>query len=109
MMTYLFRTLVVAATVCAAAAQPIPKLKSISHEYVQRGSRLEVTILGENLNATEFLVSGESGVQFKLPPAAESVIGVEASAGGITAVEKSDQYKLVDIDVVVGTSERGAS
>jgi hypothetical protein len=42
MMKQLLRTLAMAATACAAAAQPIPKLKSISQEYIQRGSTVEV-------------------------------------------------------------------
>ena len=73
MMKQFFGALSVAATVCAVAAQPIPKLKSISQEYVQRGSTIEVTLTGENLGDTKFLVSGEPGVNLKLPAPAESV------------------------------------
>jgi len=107
-MKEILRTLAIAATACAAAAQPIPKLKAISQEYFQRGSTIEVTITGENLANTKFLVAGEPGMQFKLPAPTEPVIGVESSGGGITAVSKGDPNKLVATLDVNGTAALGA-
>jgi hypothetical protein len=93
-MTRILCTLL-AASVCGAAAQPIPKLKSISREYIQRGSNVEVTIVGENLAEAKFLISGEPGVQVKLPPPAQSAIAIESTGGGVAVVSKSDSGKIV--------------
>jgi hypothetical protein len=108
MMKQLLRTLAVVGTACAAAAQPIPKLTSISQEYIQRGSIVQVTIVGENLANTKFLVSGAAGLEFKLPPASDAAIGIEASGGGISAISKSDPNKIVATLDVSGASALGA-
>jgi hypothetical protein len=92
-MTKILCTLL-AASVCGVAAQPVPKLKSISREYVQRGSNIEVTIVGENLADAKFLISGEPGVQVKLPPPAQSAVTIESSGGGVAVVTKNDAGKL---------------
>ena len=108
MMKQVFRTLLIVGTACAAAAQPVPKLKSISQEYFQRGSTIEVTITGENLADAKFLIAGDPGAQFKLPAAGDPAIGVEASGGGITAIGKSDPNKIVATLDVNGTASLGA-
>lgn len=107
-MKEILRTLVMLGTACAAAAQPIPKLKSISQEYVQRGATVEITLTGENLADAKFLVAGEPGVEFKLPAATQPAVGVEASGGGITAISKSDPNKVVATLDVNGTAPLGA-
>jgi hypothetical protein len=94
-MKYILRTLAIVGTACAAAAQPVPKLKSISHEYVQRGSTIEITITGENLADAKFLIGGDTGLNFKLPPPVEAVAGIESSGGGISVVTKSEANKIV--------------
>ncbi|HEY6226824.1 MAG TPA: hypothetical protein VI282_06860, partial [Verrucomicrobiae bacterium] len=94
-MKQVLRTLLIVGTACATAAQPIPKLKSISQEYFQRGSTIEVTITGENLADAKFLIAGDPGAQFKLPAPTDPAIGIEASGGGITAIGKSDPNKIV--------------
>src|SRR5437867_2912226 len=44
-------------------AQPVPKLNSMSAEWIQRGTTIEVTFIGENLgSAKSFLFSGETGL-----------------------------------------------
>lgn len=105
-MTRILCTLL-AATVCGAVAQPIPKLKSISREYVQRGSNVEVTIVGENLGDAKFLISGEAGVQVKLPPPAQSVVGIESSGGGVAVVSKGDSGKIIAALEVEGGAALG--
>jgi hypothetical protein len=107
MMTRTLRAFAIAASICAATAQPIPKLKSISQEYVQRGSTLEITIMGENLSNAKFLIAGDPGLQLKLPAAAEAAIAIEATGGGISAVTKSDPNKMVLTLDVAGTSALG--
>lgn len=82
-------------TACSVIAQPIPKLNSISRQYVQRGSTIEVVITGENLSDARFLIAGDPGLQLKLPAPAESTIGIEASGGGIVAVRTSDPNKMI--------------
>src|SRR4051812_12315087 len=102
------RALAIVGTACAAAAQPLPKLKSISREYVQRGSTIEVTITGENLANTKFLIAGDAGVQFKLPAPNEPLVGVESSGGSISAVAKSDPNKIVATLDINGTAALGS-
>lgn len=103
-MTRILCTLL-AASVCGAAAQPIPKLKSISREYIQRGSSIEVRIVGENLADAKFLISGEPGVLVKLPPPAQSAVTIESSGGGVAVVSKNDADQLTATIEV----ERGAA
>jgi hypothetical protein len=107
MMTRIFCTLL-AATVCGAVAQPVPKLKSISREYVQRGSNVEVTVVGENLADARFLISGEPGVQVKLPPPAQSAVAIESSGGGVVVVNKTDSGKVVATLVVDAAAALGS-
>jgi hypothetical protein len=107
-MKQVLRTLVIVGTACATAAQPIPKLKSISQEYVQRGATIEVTIAGENLSDAKFLVAGDSGLHFKVPAATEPTVGIESSGGGIVAMTKSDPNKIVATLDVNGTAALGA-
>jgi hypothetical protein len=107
-MKVIFRTLAIVGTACATAAQPIPKLKSISQEYVQRGSNVEVTITAENLANTKFLIAGDPGVQFKLPAPNDPVVAIESSGGGITAVSKSDPNKIVATLDVNGMAALGS-
>src|SRR5688572_5921720 len=107
-MTRILCTLL-AASLCSAAAQPVPKLKSISREYIQRGSTLEVTIIGENLADAKFLISGEPGIQVKLPPPAQSGVAIESSAGGVAVVNKSDSGKIVatlEVDAAAALGSR---
>lgn len=80
----------------AVVAQPVPKLKSLSQEYVQRGSTVQLTITGENLPANPiFVFAGDGGLTLTPPPPVESVAGIESSGGGITTVTQSDPNKIV--------------
>src|SRR2546429_2453865 len=71
---------------CAAtmSAQPVPKLTSVSPEWIQRGTTSVVTLEGENLSeVTGFIFSGEGGLSAtNAPPPAYSA-NLESSRGGI--------------------------
>lgn len=100
--------ILLAASVCGAAAQPVPKLKSISREYIQRGSNVEVTIVGENLADAKFLISGEPGIQVKLPPPVQSAVAIESSGGGVAVVNKTDPGKIVATLEIDGAAALGS-
>src|SRR5688572_28652873 len=78
-----------------ASAQPIPKLNSISQEYIQRGTSQKITLDGENFGAGKILVDGEPGVKFTIAPAAAANIGIESNLGGVTTVAKTDSKKII--------------
>src|SRR5437763_9258075 len=81
---------------CAAtmSAQPVPKLTSVSPEWIQRGTTSLVTLEGENLSeVTGFVFSGEGGLTAtNAPPPAYSA-NLESSRGGIVPGE-DDERKL---------------
>jgi hypothetical protein len=84
------------------AAQGIPKINSLSPEWIQRGMTVDITIAGENLAAaTGFLFSGDSGLSAtNLPGAtpAKPTITIESSLGGISRSEPAparDDKKVV--------------
>src|SRR4051794_3258023 len=83
-------------------AQPVPKLNSMSAEWIQRGTTLEVSFTGENLgNVNRFLFSGEPGLSATNIPAPlveKSKVVIESPFGTITRMEPTvvvDQKKLV--------------
>ncbi len=78
----------VALTLTLAAAQPVPKINSISPEWLQRGQSVEISLTGENLaQTTQFLISGEPGLSATLVPMGKPAMNLEASQGGISAIE----------------------
>lgn len=86
---------VACACVLPAAGQAIPKLDSISHEFVQRGSTIDVTLRGENLaNVQKVWVAGGAGPTFRLPQPTEAPVTIEASGGGISVVQPSNAKEL---------------
>ena len=83
-------------------AQPVPKINSISPEWIQRGTTGDLTIVGENLSGvTAFLFNGASGLSAtNVPPpgAPAPKISIESSSGGITRSEPAavkDDKRLV--------------
>jgi hypothetical protein len=76
-----------------AAAQGIPKINSISPEWIQRGATVDITISGENLgNATGFVFSGEPGLSatnLPAPSMAKPAVTIESTLGGITRTESA--------------------
>ena len=88
----------------ALLAQPAPKLTSVSPEWIQRGTTVEVVLAGENLGGvTQILFNGEPGlVATNVPvatPAAKAVVTVESTGGGIARAEPTapprDEKRLV--------------
>jgi hypothetical protein len=95
-----------------AASQPVPKLTSISPEWVTRGSSVEVTISGDNLgNVVGFVFSGDPGLTASnAPPAPKPSVTIESSEGGIVTAESKDNKKLrvritAAVDAAVGQRE----
>ncbi len=86
----------------ALLAQPAPKLASVSPEWIQRGTAIEIIFTGENLGAvTEFIFNGASGLSAtNIAPLAplKPAVTIEASLGGIARVEPAppkDDKRLV--------------
>jgi hypothetical protein len=113
------RQLIALAAACflpaCAFAQPVPKITSITPEWVQRGTSTEVTIVGENLSGvTDFIFSGTTGLTAtNLPPAAAqpSKISIESSSGSITRSEVAapkDDKRLVVRLTATGEARAGA-
>lgn len=85
-----------------AGAQGIPKITSVSPEWVQRGTTVDVTIAGENLgSATGFVFSGDTGLSATNVPAAAMAkpsVTIESTLGGITRTEPAparDEKRVV--------------
>src|SRR5438034_884307 len=78
--TVLFSALLLSAF--GASAQPVPKITSISPEWIQRGTTNELTIVGDNLGSVSgFIFSGEAGLSAtNVPPpaAAQPAISIES-------------------------------
>src|SRR5881628_1030769 len=66
-------------------AQPVPKLDSVSPDWLRRGSTVEVTFTGENLRGvTNLIFSGDAGLTGALSASPKPVVNVETSQGGIS-------------------------
>lgn len=86
----------------SAVAQPVPKLNSISPEWIQRGVTIDVVLTGENLGSvTGFVFSGEAGLSASNTPAAAlaaPAVTIESASGAITRAETArvmDPKRLV--------------
>ncbi|HMJ91846.1 MAG TPA: PPC domain-containing protein, partial [Candidatus Acidoferrum sp.] len=79
-------TLLVFLVASSAFAQP--KLTSISSQWIQRGTSIDLTLAGERLSSiTGFVFSGESGLSATLippPPAPKANVGIESESGAFT-------------------------
>ena len=86
------RTLLFLLAATTAIGQPVPKLNSLSPEWIQRGTTADITLSGENLgDATAFIFSGEPGLSAtNLPRTASSppAVTIESASGAITRAEK---------------------
>lgn len=96
--------LLLIASALGAFAQPAPQLKSVSPEWVQRGTTVEVVLNGENLGGvTQILFNGDAGLSAtNVPPTApppKPVVSIESTGGGITRAEPTaparDEKRLV--------------
>lgn len=98
-----------------ASAQPTPKLTSISPEWIQRGTTLQMVFSGENLAAvTGFIFQGEPGLSATNslpPPAPKTSLTIESDRGGISRVDPApprDQKRLVAIVTAAADAPSGA-
>jgi len=77
--------------VTSAVAQPVPKIASISPEWIQRGTTVDLVISGENLSLVSgFIFDGDAGLTAtNIPPPAApaAAISIESSSGAITRAE----------------------
>jgi len=88
--------------VVSVIAQPVPKLNSLSIEWIQRGTTVTATFAGENLGSvTRFVFDGEPGLSAtNVPPPVppQSAVTIESNLGGISRAESPpprDEKKLV--------------
>ncbi|MEO8426191.1 MAG: PPC domain-containing protein [Verrucomicrobiota bacterium] len=78
-----------------AFGQAVPKLNSVSQDWLQRGSTGEITFAGENLtSATNLIFSGDSGLTATIIPPEKPSVQVETSQGGISTTESTSDKKL---------------
>ncbi|MBI2929533.1 MAG: PPC domain-containing protein [Verrucomicrobia bacterium] len=83
-----------------ATAQPVPKLNSLSAEWLKRGSTTEVVLEGEGLNAvTDLIFSGELGLSGSRAPLPQAVATLEGSKGGIAPAGDDDKKFTARIGV----------
>lgn len=76
-------------------AQPIPKLTSLSQDWLQRGTTNEITLTGESLaGASRIVLSGDGGLTASIVAPDKPSVNVEASIGGIATADASDDKKI---------------
>jgi len=90
-----------ASSICAVVqAQPIPKITSISPDWVQRGTSSPVLLEGENLSQIEgFIFSGEGGLSATNAPAPTRTFNLETSRGGIVPADNDEKKLRVRVTV----------
>ncbi len=90
-----YRILLLGLGVMTGVAQPVPKLNSISREWVERGAVRDVTLAGENLSgATNIILSGGPGVSARIIPPADVQVPVESSGAGISSIVRPNGNSL---------------
>lgn len=93
-------------------AQPAPKLNSLSPEWIQRGTTIDVTLTGENLaDVAQILFDGDPGLSatnLPLPAPPKPTITIESTGGGITRAEpgsvKEDKRLRIKVTASVDAS-----
>src|SRR5258705_4016689 len=74
-----------------AMGQAVPKITSMSPEWVQRGTTVDLVLSGTNLGAVNgFVFSGEAGLSatnLPAPVASKPSITIESTLGGISRME----------------------
>src|SRR5438067_13468407 len=83
-----------------ANAQPVPKITSVSPDWVQRGATSVVVVEGENLSRINaFLFSGDAGLTGANAPAPLRNSSLESSRGGIVPADNDDKRLRVSVTV----------
>ncbi len=89
----------------AAKAQPVPKITSISPDWVQRGTTSVVTLEGENLlQVDSFIFSGDGGLNATNAPAPVRAINLESSRGGISPADNDEKKLRISVVVAADAS-----
>ncbi|MBU6400248.1 MAG: pre-peptidase C-terminal domain-containing protein [Verrucomicrobia bacterium] len=88
------------------SAQPVPRIKSLTPEWIQRGTTVTVTVSGENLSAVNHLVfSGDGGLSATIVPPQKPAVVLESSQGGIrTGVMADDKTLRVELAAAADAS-----
>lgn len=91
-----------------AGAQAIPRLKSLSPEWVRQGSVVDLLLEGDNLGtAKAFVFSGETGLVATVAPVEKPPANLLSSGGGITTVSGNEEKQLHITLVVPSGSSLG--
>lgn len=82
------------------AAQPVPKITSITPDWIQRGTNSVVVLEGENLSGISgFLFSGEGGLAAApAPPVVRNAV-LETSGGGIVPADDDEKRMRLSLSV----------
>ncbi len=91
--------------ICNGTAQSIPKLKTISPEWVQRGTTTDITLTGENIaNISSFAFSGdEEQLTAVIAPVSKPAIGLESTAPNVFSTGPASDDKRVTARLVVAS------
>lgn len=83
-------------------AAPIPKITSVSPEWVQRGVTTDIVIMGENLSSiTEFAFSGGDGLSAEAAPPSKPAVRLESTSTGIFSTGAPSDSKRVTVKLAV--------
>src|SRR6266542_4277593 len=83
-----------------ARAQPVPKITSVSPDWIQRGATSVVVLEGENLSeVTGFIFSGDGGLTATNAPAPARNAVLEGSRGGIVPADNDEKRLRVSVTV----------
>ena len=83
-----------------ANAQPLPKITSVSPDWVQRGATSIVVLEGENLSeVTGFIISGDGGLAATNAAAPARNAILEGSRGGIVPADNDEKRLRVSVTV----------
>ncbi len=86
----------------AANAQPVPQLKSISPEWMQRGTTADVIISGENLSGlTDFAFSGDENLKAEIAPPARPKVRLESANGNIFSTGAAKDDKRISAKLII--------
>jgi hypothetical protein len=91
--------------IVSVAAQPVPKIASVSPAWVQRGTSSTITLEGENLSQVEgFIFSGDGGLSATNAPAPARTFNLETSRGGIVPADNDEKKLRVSVTVAPDAS-----
>src|SRR5262249_23738294 len=81
-------------------AQPLPKITSVSPDWVQRGTTSTVILEGENLSQIDgFIFSGDGGLHATNAPGPSRTFNLETSRGGIVPADNDEKKLRVSVTV----------